>query len=399
MKNAIAVVAWACCLLYACQNTAPPSEASDQIDEVAQASFVANPQPVTEVDVQPLALGQKAPDFKLPGVDGRFHSLDEYSDSKVLALIFTCNHCPTAQAYEERMKQLAKDYSKEQLQVIAISPNSPIGVLYNELGYSDLNDTYEDMVIRARDAEFNFPYLYDGDDHEISLQYGPVATPHTFIFDENRILQYRGRLDKFEKPGSGGSSQDVRAAIDNLLAGNKPTLSETKAFGCSTKWAWKTEYKAKVNKEWKEKPVDLEVLDLAGLKKLQTENSDKVRLINFWATWCGPCKIEYPEFVILQRMYGGRDFEFISVSTDRMDKKDEAHAFLKKQNSAVRNYLIDIQDKDELVNAVNPDWNGALPYTMLISPSGKVVESWEGSIKPLEVKRAIVDQPEIGRFF
>lgn len=386
------------CLLTGCSGEEKPGEGHSQ-EEAKEVGFTANPQEMNAVETAPLELGLAAPDFNLAGVDGQFHTLAEYQHAKVLAIIFTCNHCPTAQAYEERMKQLVLDYEKADLQVVAISPNSPIGVLYNELGYTDLNDTYEDMVLRAEHAKFNFPYLYDGDDHKASLEYGPVATPHAFVFDQDRILRYRGRLDQFEKPGTGGSSQDIRNAIDALLADEEPALNETKAFGCSTKWAWKTEYKAKVNKEWKEKPVTLEELDLAGLDKIQTEKSSKVRLINFWATWCGPCKIEYPEFVIIQRMFGHRDFEFISVSTDRLDKKEKALEFLQQQNSAVRNYLVDIQDKDKLVNAVNPNWNGALPYTMLISPDGTVLESWEGSINPLEVKRAIVEQPQLGRFF
>ena len=224
-------------------------------------------------------------------------------------IVFTCNHCPTAQAYEERMKAVAADYQAKGVQLVAISPNSPKGLLYEELGYSDLNDDYDEMVIRARDHKFNFPYLYDGDTEEASLKYGPVATPHVFIFDKGRKLQYVGRFDKVEKPG-GANAEDVRAALDALLEGKTPKVQETKTFGCSTKWGWKTDWKLKKDAEWEATPVSLSTIGIEDLKKvIKNEESQKLRLINVWATWCGPCILEYPEFVILQRMYGARDFE------------------------------------------------------------------------------------------
>jgi len=112
-------------------------------------NFVSNPIEVAEQKVTPLSIGADAPDFRLPGADGTFHSLHDYDGAKVLAVIFTCNHCPTAQAYEERIKNLVKDYADKKVQVVAISPNSPLGLLYEELGYSDLGDDFEDMVSKS----------------------------------------------------------------------------------------------------------------------------------------------------------------------------------------------------------------------------------------------------------
>ena len=314
-------------------------------------------------------------------------------------MIFTCNHCPTAQAYEDRMIQITNDYKDKSVQVVAISPNSPLGLLYNELGYSDLNDDYVDMVERSAYKGYNFPYLYDGDTQEASLLYGPAATPHVFVFDENRLLQYRGRLDKNEKPGT-GNSEDLRAAIDDLLAGEKPKLAETPSFGCSTKWGWKTKYKAKDAKEWAEKTVEIETIGVDGIKKLlKNEDSGKLRLVNVWATWCGPCVAEYPEFVVIQRMYGGRDFEFVSISADKMEKKDKALEFLTEQQSALTNYIFDQDDKYALIDAMGGDWNGALPFTILVEPNGKVVWKHQGEVDFLALKRAIVDHEMIGRYY
>ena len=154
-----------------------------------------------------LAPGATAPDFNLLGVDGKNYSLADFKEAKVLAVLFTCNHCPTAQAYEDRIIRLVDDYGDKSFALVAISPNSEKGLLLSELGYSDLGDSYEDMQIRHKDKGFNFPYLYDGDTQEVSLKYGPVATPHIFIFDQQRKLQYVGRLDASEKPGSANAER------------------------------------------------------------------------------------------------------------------------------------------------------------------------------------------------
>ncbi len=386
---------------WGCQSSPAGSGEAGGEDPVGQVAegFIAKPQLVSEREVPILGLGEKAPDFNLPGVDGKFHTLSEYEEADVLVVIFSCNHCPTAQAYEQRMIDLQNDYKNKGVQCIVISPNSPLGLLYEELGYSDLDDDYSSMVLRAEHLKYNFPYLYDGDTETASLQYGPVATPHAFVFDKNRLLTYQGRLDSNEKPGT-GNAEDLRMAIDETLSGTKVSTPSTKVFGCSTKWGWKTQYKIKINKEWAEKEVTLENANVEKIKAV-VKNSDgnKLRLINVWATWCGPCIIEYPEFVVLQRMYGARDFEFISISADKPDQHEKALRFLKEKESAVKNYLFSNEDKYALIEAVDPDWNGALPYTLLVDPKGEKVWSHQGEVDFLKLKRAIVDHPMIGRYY
>jgi len=142
-----------------------------------------------------LAIGSPAPDFCLPGVDGQTHCLKEYAASKVLVIAFICNHCPTSQLYETRIKQIAEDYKDKGVAVVAIEPNNPDAVLLNEMGYTDVGDSLEDMKTRAEYRHFNFPYLYDGETQKISTAYGPTATPHIFVFDSDRKLRYEGRVD------------------------------------------------------------------------------------------------------------------------------------------------------------------------------------------------------------
>jgi thiol-disulfide isomerase/thioredoxin len=128
-------------------------------------------------------------------------------------------------------------------------------------------------------------------------------------------------------------------------------------------------------------------------------NSGKLRLINVWATWCGPCVVEFPDFVTINRMYRDRDFEFVSISADVMEKKDKALAFLKKQEASSKNYLFTIDNKYKLIEAIDPNWQGALPYTILVEPGGKIVYSKQGPIDPAELKKTILENHLIGRYY
>lgn len=376
------------------------NEGENQTPTEVEASFVANPQTVEEKPIGKLAIGDQAPDFNLPGIDGKFHQLSDYSDADVLVVNFTCNHCPTAQAYEDRFIQAVNDYEGKSVAFVAISTNSPIAILPEELGYTDLSDTYEEMKIRAEDKGYNFPYLYDGDQHEFSLAYGPTATPHVFVFDKERKLTYSGRIDASEKPGT-ANGEDLRNAIDLTLEGKSlpADQAQTPSFGCSMKWAWKNDYTIKTNKAWKEKEVNMETLSPAGLADLLKNNTDELLLVNFWATWCGPCIIEYPEFVTLQRMYGERDFQFVSVSMDNPEQEAKALKFLKGKASALPNYIMNTDDKYEVIDVVGENWDGSLPITLLVEPGGKLAYFVPGTIDLLALKKAIVDHPMIGRYY
>lgn len=336
-----------------------------------------------------LEIGARAPDFNLPGVDGRHYKLASFTRANILVVIFTCNHCPTAQAYEERIKKLAADYKSKGVALVAISPNDPRAVRLDELGYSDMSDSLEEMKIRAKDKRFNFPYLYDGDKQKVSRAYGPVTTPHVFIFDKERKLRYVGRIDDSEKPKR-VKSHDARNAIDALLAGKNVPVERTRTFGCSIKWSSKGEYAKKAFEQWAKEAVSVEIIDANGIKELVKNDSGKLRLVNVWATWCGPCVVELDEFVSINRMYRGRDFEMITISADSPKSKDRVLSFLKARQASCKNYLFDSEDKYELMEAVDKESLGGVPYMLLIKPGGEIIYRRLGLINPLELKKVIV---------
>jgi thiol-disulfide isomerase/thioredoxin len=262
-------------------------------------------------------------------------------------------------------------------------------VRLDELGWSDLSDSFAEMKIRARDHQFNFPYLYDGDREDAARAYGPVATPHVFVFDQSRKLRYAGAVDDSERMQQ-VRKHYLRDAIDALLSGQEPPVAKTKVVGCSVKWAGKADSVNAYMEKLAAEPVSLQSADAKALEALRKNESGKFRLVNFWATWCAPCLAEFDEFVTINRMYRHRDFELVTVSLNRPDEQQQALEVLKKHQASCRNLIFASAEREKLINAFDPKWEGAVPYTVLLSPEGKVVYSETGSIDALALKRALL---------
>jgi thiol-disulfide isomerase/thioredoxin len=344
-----------------------------------------------------LAIGAPAPDFDLPGVDGKRYTLGSFASAKVLVLVFTANHCPTAQAYEERIEKLHADFAARGVQIVLVSPNDPLALRLDEQGWSDLGDSFEDMKVRAKDRGWTFPYLYDGDTEAMSKQYGPVATPHVFVFDAARRLRFVGRVDDNENPAK-AKTADARDAIEAVLAGRPVAVQTTKVFGCSVKWSDKRPWVKQGLEQWAKEPVGLDTVDEAGVRALaRNEGGKKLRLLNVWATWCGPCKIEFPDLVALHRIYRGREFEVVTVNADEAVRRETALAFLKEQQASMRNVAFDKGDPYALVEAVDAKWPGALPHTILVAPGGAIVYRSHGAFDMLTLRKAIVGW--LGRYY
>jgi peroxiredoxin len=357
-------------------------------------------------DSKLLRLGDAAPDFRLMGIDDKQHTLAEFKAAKLLMVVFLSNHCPYSHAAETRLIPLAKEFKGKGLEVVAINPNSPDGIRLDELGYSKYNDSFEEMKLYAKEAGFTFPYLYDGDTQVAAKAYGCLATPHVFLFDQERKLRYVGRVDdsRYEDPTS-VTSQDARNAVVELLAGKPVTTPQTVVMGCSTKWNTKRDDVAEAEARWKSEPVELATIDAPGVAKLARNESNRVRLINVWATWCAPCVAEFPGLVALSRRLGNRDFEMVTISMDDPKQQAQAKKFLEKQHAVPSNrlkrllaaegrgpinFIYTDASTDALVKALDPEWPGPLPHTVLIAPGGKILYRHNGPVEAEELKNEVL---------
>jgi thiol-disulfide isomerase/thioredoxin len=336
-----------------------------------------------------LAIGAKAADFSLPGIDGKTHTLAEYTSAKVLAIVFTCNHCPTAQLYEGRIKKLADDYRGKGVTLVAIEPNDATAIRLDELGYTDVSDSLEEMKIRAEYRHFNFPYLYDGETQSVSNAYGPVATPHIFLFDHDRILRYQGRIDNSQRE-SLVKTQDARNAIDAMLADKPVPVDHTGVFGCSTKWKSKQSDRLREMQKIEAEPVTVESAGAEELKKLRSNPTDKVVVVNFWATWCGPCVAEFPDLETTYRMFRKRDFDLVTVATNLPDERAGVLKALQREHASGRNLQFASDDTYAMQAAFDTKWNSGVPFTMVLAPGGKVIYQKEGELDILELRRIVL---------
>lgn len=336
-----------------------------------------------------LALGSPAPDFNLPGVDGKMHKLSDYAASRVLVVVFTCDHCPIAQMYEQRIEKLYENYGPRGVAVVAIQGNDPRALTIDELDSSDLSDTLDDMKIRVAWKHLHYPYLYDGTTQSVTRAYGPQATPHVFIFDSSRRLRYEGRFDnsyRIEKV----TSHDARNAIEALLTGKPVPVAQTSAFGCSTKWQEKEALREAAERKLDAQPVSVSLIDAAGLRRLRANAGDNYTLVSFWATWCGSCVAEFSDLQDTFRMYSDRGFNLVTVSANSPDEKAAVQQFLERKHATSRNLLFATDDTAALQKAFDPSWQSAVPYTVLLAPGGKILYSATGSVDILQLHRKIL---------
>ena len=336
-----------------------------------------------------MKIGTHIPDFTLPGADGKNHSLKEYAGARFLMIVFECNHCPESQNYESRIKGLYDDYKGRGVQLVAINPNDPASVRLNELGYTDLEDSLPEMKIRLADRHITWPYLYDGETQVVATKFGVVATPHVFIFDQERNLRFEGQIDNNQRPDL-VTSKDTRNALEEVLAGKPVTITDTRVHGCSTKWKSKQIGSQSRDAEMKSilaEPVTLANADMGALKQIRSNDSGKVEAVVFWSSKCAACRDSFHALETTWRMYRLRAFTLVTVNTDPASSQDAAKAFLDEQHASTsdgprftaRNLQATV-DLNSVQAAFGEKWKPGSMFTEIIGADGKVLYKKEGLI-------------------
>ena len=345
-----------------------------------------------------LAQGAAAPDFSLPGVDGKVHSLGEYAGSRVLAVVFTGNSCPASQLYEARLGKLAADYRDRGVTLVAVNPNRPAALQLQDLSFSDVGESLDDMKARAAHRQIGYPYLSDGEAQAVTRAFGVVSTPHIFVFDRDRKLQYEGRIDDNLREDA-VQSPDARNGIDAVLAGKPAPVARTRVNGCRVKGLDGAANASQAQAEADKGDVPLTMAGAEDLKKLRQNGTGKLLLVNFWATWCAPCAREFPDLEATYRMYRSRNLEFVSVSVNDPEERAAVVKFLQEHRATHDNRLFATSDVYGLQAAFDPDMPAPVPYTVLLGPGGEVRYQELGELDTMKLRRAILaNLPEDPQF-
>ena len=339
-----------------------------------------------------LPIGSDLPDNSLLGIDDKRHTLKEYSKARVLVVMFESNHCPASIAYEHRVLDLYERYRGKGVEVVAVNPNNPKAVRLNELGYTDMNDSFEEMKLRAAFMKLTWPYLYDGETQALAQKFGAVATPHIFVFDADRKLRYQGAIDDSRNRLT-VKEKYAENAIEALLAGKPVPVAETRAPGCATKWL--TTAVTGVEEEMKKiqsTPVTLTPIDADGLKALRANaDTKKTMLVSFWQSGNKLSEQQFADLQTTYRMYAGsnRPMDMVTISTDPASRSEAVLAYLKSQYATTPNRQLSTSVAAAQA-AFGLKWNASQPFTVVIGPDGKVLYQKEGALDIYAVRRYIL---------
>ena len=310
-----------------------------------------------------LGIGQPAPDFALKDLSGQTRSLKDYR-GRITVIGFIATQCPVSNAYNERMRAIAGEYQARHVAFLGINSNR--------------TEPLSEVREHAAKNKLAFTILKD-EGSKVAGLYGATHTPEMFVIDTEGMLRYHGRIDHSIEP-SRVKRSDLRQALDELLAGKPVSTPETKAFGCQIKRDRATTTAQAASPASKSEP-QIALLKPAEFLKLKEQAHGQVLVINFWATWCGPCVAEFPEFVALDQKYRSQGVKIIGISADETgDIKSKVIPFVKEAKARFAIFVQDVEDPQEMIDVVSKDWPGVLPATFVFDKQGKLAYSRFGII-------------------
>jgi thiol-disulfide isomerase/thioredoxin len=306
-----------------------------------------------------LKIGDPAPAFvNLPGTDGKTHSLSDFKDKDAVVIAITSNQCPVSIEYEDRIIALAKKHADKVAFVAICASLEP-------------EDRLPEMTVRAKKKGFPYSYLYD-ESQAIGRALGASVTPEFFVLNKDRKIAYMGAFDDHLDEAK-VKAKYLEPALEAILNGEAPEKKETQAEGCTLVYSNKTAAKpaapaaAKVN-------ATLRVVKFADVEADLKQRQGKIVVVDLWATWCVPCRKEFPGLVALHGKYAAKGVACVSVSLDDADDKDKAKAFLSNNGAAFTNFLIDDETKWK------EKWNvGGIPIVLVFGPDGKLAKRFDNS--------------------
>jgi peroxiredoxin len=321
----------------------------------------------------PLAVGQPAPNFSLTDLNGKTHTLNEYR-GKIVAIAFIATQCPISNDYNSRMRAIAEEYSGKNIILLGINSN--------------FNESIKEIKSHAARNKLSFPILKD-EGNKIADVYGAQRTPELFVIDAEGVLRYHGRIDN-SRDVRRVNRRDLREALNEMIAGKPVSVSEGKAFGCPIKRIQNAKALKAAEASVRNFEPKIGTIKPLDFKKFKDAAKGKVLIINFWATWCGPCVAEFPEFVAIDAKYREKGVKLVGISADDFaDIKPKVIPFIKEQKAMFDILVQDAEDPQDMIDVVDKNWLGTLPATFVYDKQGNPIYTRYGIIDRDQLVEAI----------
>jgi peroxiredoxin len=315
----------------------------------------------------PPTVGQPAPDFTLADLSGKTHSLKDYR-GKGVVVSFISARCPISNAYKDRIRAIADEYEKRGVAFLGVN--------------SSADESIEEARAYAAKNNLDFTILKD-EGNVVADAYAAERTPKVYLIDGEGVLRYQGRIDNSQNPRL-VKRDDLREALNEMLSGKPVSVAETKALGCLIKRVQDAKAApamppAKTAAAQAEPKVG--TLKPADFPKFKDSAKGKVLVLNFWATWCGPCVAEFPELVALDAKYRDKGMKLVGITTDDAeDVQPKVIPFIKKHHVKFDIVRQDTDDPEEMMNQITKDWNGVIPVTFVYDKQGNLAYTRFGII-------------------
>jgi peroxiredoxin len=320
-----------------------------------------------------VAIGKTAPDFTLKDLNGQTHSLKSFR-GRITVVAFISTQCPISNNYNERMRTIAQDYNKENVAFVGINSN--------------FTESRAEIKSHAGKNKLAFPILKD-EGNKVADAFGALRTPEIFVIDPEGAIRYHGRIDN-SRDLRRVNRQDLREALNEMLAGKSPSVSEGKAFGCLIKRVQNKKNVRAAEKQTKNFEPKIGRIKPVDYNKFKDSVKGKVLIVNFWATYCGPCVVEFPEFVMIDQKYREKGVKMVAISADEIaDVKPKVIPFIKEQNARFDVLVQETDDPQEMIDVVDKNWQGVLPATFVYDKQGNKILTRYGIIDREQLVGAI----------
>ncbi len=336
---------------------------------------------------------QYLPAFSLRATNGEIYSQSDFNDKKVIGIVFLSNHCKVSQLFQNHLMVLTRKYSKNVV-IIAVSPNYEQSILPDELAYSDLGDSFQDMVKRANRMKYNFPYLYDGNDQNLTKEIGAKITPTIYLYNQDRELFYSGRIGNIDSPDNMETSE-VNQAISSLLIGEKTSFKRTKVFGTAIKTKNHLLVAEQVRQRYADEKVRLSEADARKLNFYLTHNTRKPKLFYVWQTNDGKTRDNLIKLSFLYKIFRKRGLKLITVCIAKKNEKERIVEFLENSQLSSTNFIVYGHHISPLASIIPDEVEKVTPYYRLLSSRGDKLLGSHGEISTdslrIEIVKALDD--------